>query len=267
MNFAAIALDLDGTLLDSNKQVSARNRNAILQCHSRGIRIIFATARPPRTVASLLPEELLHIGSFVYYNGAQVSCRFTWCELHEPIPASLTAEIVDYCVGVDVDVILSLEVRDAWFSLKEVDYSVSMNVKSNPVVKPLEEMKQYDATKILISNFAAYDHLKQRFSGQANILLTDGGQLIQIMSKLASKETAVAHLCDRFGIPLRQVIAFGDDYNDAGLFRVCGQSVAMGNAVEELKRLATEITASNDQDGVAMVLERFLLNPSSNLQA
>lgn len=257
MKYAAIALDLDGTLLDSNKRVSARNINAIRQCHRQGMRIIFATARPPRTVASLLPEELLQIGSFVYYNGAQVFCRFTGYELHEPIPAPVTAEILDYCLGIDLDANLSMEVKDAWFSLKELDYADTMKVKSNPMVKPLEEMKQYDATKILVSGFAAHDRLLRQFGDQVNILLTDGGLLVQIMSKQASKEAAVNQLCERFGIPLRQVIAFGDDYNDAGLFRVCGRSVAMGNAVEELKRSATEITGTNDQDGVAMVLERY----------
>lgn len=83
------------------------------------------------------------------------------------------------------------------------------------------------------------------------------------MSKHASKEAAVARLCKEAGIDLRNVIAFGDDYNDLGLLQLCGYSVAMGNAVEELKRQADFVTETNDGDGVAIVLEQRIDGLSS----
>lgn len=64
-----------------------------------------------------------------------------------------------------------MEVRDEWFCLKEVDYTVKMNVRGHPIVKPIEELKQYDASKILISGFKNFDELKTEFSSELMIIM------------------------------------------------------------------------------------------------
>ncbi|OAB40393.1 Cof-type HAD-IIB family hydrolase [Paenibacillus antarcticus] len=257
MKFSTIVLDLDGTLLNSMKQVSERNLVAILNCYNKGMRIIFATARPPRAVRWFLPEQLLDIGSFVYYNGAQVICRKSNTEFNESIPSSITSEILDYCLNHDPEVELTMEVRDEWFSLRELDYSTRMNVKANPIVKSLEELKQHDATKILLSGCNQIQALTWKFGQQVNIVVTDNNQLIQIMPLNASKERAITRLCNIYGVGLDSVIIFGDDHNDLGLFETPVYSIAMGNSIIELKEIADEITESNDQDGVAIILERL----------
>ncbi|QWU14837.1 Cof subfamily of IIB subfamily of haloacid dehalogenase superfamily/HAD-superfamily hydrolase, subfamily IIB [Paenibacillus sophorae] len=259
MNIAAIILDLDGTLLNSEKKVTDRNLKAILACHQSGMQIIFATARPPRAVKQMLPQKLQDIGSFVFYNGAMVSCVQTNVNAHYSIPSSLSRELLDYCVDSHPDIVIGVEVQDEWFSLREVDDSVVKHVRGRPVLKTMEELRQYDATKILISGLPDYKFLFERFGSSLNIILTDNGTLVQIMSKDASKEQAVRFLCEKFGISLEKVMAFGDDYNDIGLSEICGYSVAMGNAVAPLKAMAQEVTVSNDEDGVALVLEQYLL--------
>src|SRR5690242_7613019 len=93
---SAIVLDLDGTLLDSSKHISERNMNAIYNMLHQNVRINFATARPPRAVKLLLPEKLLLAGSFVYYNGAQVSCRLSELDIHKAVEAALSAEVIDF---------------------------------------------------------------------------------------------------------------------------------------------------------------------------
>lgn len=100
--------------------------------------------------------------------------------------------------------------------------------------------------------------LHQRYGEHVNIIETDAGELIQIMSKQASKENAISTLCQMGGISLEKVVAFGDDFNDLGLFRLCGHSVAMGNAVLQLKEMATLVTDTNDNDGVAKILENYI---------
>jgi hydroxymethylpyrimidine pyrophosphatase-like HAD family hydrolase len=69
----------------------------------------------------------------------------------------------------------------------------------------------------------------------------------------------MSKLLDAYSIQFKRVITFGDDHNDVGLFNTCGRSVAMGNAVKELKDIASEVADSNDADGVAVVLERILV--------
>jgi len=73
----------------------------------------------------------------------------------------------------------------------------------------------------------------------------------------ASKELAVTRLCNNYNISMDSVIIFGDDHNDLGLFKTTGYSIAMGNAINELKEIADEVTDSNDQDGVAIILEKL----------
>jgi Cof subfamily protein (haloacid dehalogenase superfamily) len=256
--YSAVVLDLDGTLLNSNKQVSDRNYKSILRCYERGLKIIFATARPPRAVNSFLPQELIQMGSFVYYNGALITCKRSGIHLHEPIYSNISKQVLAYCIHANPDIELGIEVQDEWFSLKDIDYSIVMNVGGNPIVKSIDELATYDATKILMTGRMDIQKLLEKFDSILNILVTDQGSLIQIMSKHASKEIAVSKLIDAYDLKMDEVIAFGDDHNDAGLFRSCGHSVAMGNAINELKEMASEITATHDDDGVAVILERIM---------
>lgn len=258
MKFPLIVLDLDGTLLNSNKQISERNYNAIIKCSDLGMKFIFATARPPRAVRSFLREELLQLGSFIYYNGALIDCKHTGTNEHFAIQSEVTAEILDYCLHCNSDLDLSLEVKDDWLSLKEYDYTTLMRAKGSPIVKSLEELKRLEASKILFSGKLDMDLFQERFKHKINILITDDGQLIQLSSLRASKEDAVAVLCRAMNVSLENVMVFGDDSNDIGLFNACGWSVAMGNAIEELKWRAKEITDTNDNDGVAIILERLI---------
>lgn len=258
LTYRIIVLDLDGTLLNSRKEVSDRNREAVLACKRKGMRIVFATARPPRSVRRFLPEDLLQNAAFVYYNGAQAVCTELQTEFQESIPATLTAEIIDYCREHHPDLHLSVEARDEWYGLEDCDYRAAMNVAANPAVKPIHELRRMDATKILLAGPFEGHPLWKELHGRVNLLYTDRNRLVQIMPLEASKERAVRKLCSAYGCGWNEVLVFGDDHNDLGLFQVCGHSVAMGNAVPELQELADEITAGNDEDGVALVLERIL---------
>lgn len=257
MNFSIIVVDLDGTLLNVNKKVSERSVKAILQCASRGIKFIFATARPPRAVKTFLPEELLELGSFVYYNGALIDCKHTGNNNHVSITQELTAEVLDYCLTCNPDLDISLEVKDEWMSLKPYDAETLMKVKGHPVVRSLSDLKQQAASKIIFSGSIVRQAFWEKFETRLNILITDAGELTQISALNASKEHAVSMICEAMGKTLQDVMVFGDDANDIGLFDQCGWPVAMGNAIEDLKNRAKEITDTNERDGVAIVLERL----------
>lgn len=258
MAYRVVVLDLDGTYLNSNKEVSPRNLAAVMSCYQKGIKIIIATARPPRIVNRFIPDPLLKVASFIYYNGAQIICPHTATELHESIPSAVTAEIIEYCSEYHADLALTMEVQDEWYSLTQLDYMAALHETANPIVKTMDELKRYEATKILLSGAFEGTPLFDVFHQRANILYTDNNELIQIMPINASKEQAVMKLCGVYNCSMDAVIVFGDDYNDLGLFQRCGYAVAMGNAISEIKAVADEITASNDQDGVAVVLERIM---------
>jgi len=259
MDIKAIVVDLDGTLLSSKKEVSERSIQALLAAHGKGIRIIVATARPPRSVKLLLPEEIRRISSFIYYNGAMIACPYTNLSNHQALEQELSASLLDYILQDDkVDV--SIEVADQWYAPREFDIDVIHAVGGMPIVLPLEQLKLLQPTKIIAAKMANYESLMNRFGDKVRILVTDRGELIQISHLQVGKELALQQLCQEYKLPLSDVIVFGDDTNDIGLFQTSCYSVAMGNAVEELKQLADEVTSSNDEDGVALVLERLIAN-------
>lgn len=254
-----VVLDLDGTLLNNEKKVSERNIKTIEQLNNARIPVIIATARPPRAVKYLLPEEIHSSSIMVYYNGAMIVSRKLGINRHYPIDSVLFSDIIDYLIETERHHWLSIEVEDNWYSYKELDYSSTMKLTNNPQKIELNELKQIYPTKILVSNLSSLESLTNKFGNKTNMIHTDGNQLTQIMRLNISKEYAVQVVADKLGISLNNIVVFGDDFNDLGLFKLCGYPVAMGNAITELKELAKEVTDTNDNDGVAKTLE-ILLN-------
>lgn len=259
MSIKAIVVDLDGTLLNSSKQVSERSCAALQHAHKKGIKIIVATARPPRSVAWLLPQKLQDISSFVYYNGAMIHCSNTGFAYHQTIDSSVSAQILQHILS-EQHADISFEVADQWFALRQFDPAVIQAVRGEPIIKTLKELQELSPSKIIASGLRDWQGLIKAWSDKVSILVTDRGQLVQISHLQASKESGVQRLCEVYSIRMNEIIAFGDDTNDIGLVAACGHGVAMGNAVAELKQIADEITSSNDEDGVAIVVERLLNN-------
>lgn len=256
-NVRAIVLDLDGTLLNSQKEVSERNEQAIIEAYKEGISIIFATARPPRSVQDFLSRELQEIAAIIYYNGALIVDRASNYYKHYPVESIVAEEIIEFVINQNIDTSLSIESEDNWYSNKTLDYSKAMNTAVNPTVVPINKLKKIKASKILVSHYMYYESLQEAFKEKANVICTDNGTLVQIMAKDVSKKQAVANLCREHHISMDEVMAFGDDWNDIELFSACGFPIAMGNAIQELKEMAYYTTKSNDEDGIAYVLEQL----------
>lgn len=260
----AIVFDLDGTLLNSSKMISDRNKEAVRQCSERGIHLIVATARPPRAIDHLT-EDLKFVEHVVYYNGALVVNKNKGIRRHTPIPAELAVQIVGHVSTDSPGTFITYEVDDSWYCthpLSEEQYSAFgiRSSDSRPQVMDMGMFGRLSPTKIVISRYTHWHGLAERFEGQANIICTDNGALVQVMENSVSKEFAIKYILTDLEIVPSNVMAFGDDYNDLGLFKFCGLPVAMSNAIDELKGHALFTTESNDNDGVALALERFILN-------
>ncbi len=140
-----------------------------------------------------------------------------------------------------------------------------LNVFGVPINAPIpsvltkEEIFQLSVSKILLPNFDnIYSELVTVFQHKVNVINTDGKELIQIMDKSISKEHGLQKVLKLLRIDSKDAMVFGDDFNDLGVFEMCGYPIAMGNAVEELKIMAKIITETNDADGVAIILDTLL---------
>src|SRR5690625_4619738 len=195
-----IALDLDGTLLNNNKDISNRNLNAILKCHENGKQVIIATARPPRSVKSLLPKVLLDICSFVYYNGALICDYELGFEKNITIPRHLTQQIIAFCYENDPHCTISLEVKDKWYSNKPINHSLVFNPLFSPQILTNKELVRLNANKILLTEMGNIENIEHYFKRELHIVVTDNRTLMQLMNKDVSKASGLLTLCHLYKV-------------------------------------------------------------------
>lgn len=253
----AVALDLDGTLLNSKKQVSSRNIASLRACLSRSITVIIATGRPPRSIRQFLPPDILHHVELVCYNGA-LTLDTLGHRHSEHIPSSLSVQILNDVQKNVNQAYLSVESEDHLFTTMPSEIIHRQRLLFTPSRVSFQELVKIPANKILVSHFTTGLPVIEKYRKETSFVITDGGSLVQIMKKGVSKASGVGRICRLKKISMSEVMAFGDDANDLELFHTCSVPVAMANAIERVKQSASLITRSNDEDGVSVILEQLL---------
>lgn len=200
----------------------------------------------------------------VYYNGALVTCKSKQNERHISIPIEMSQQINTFIELQEPQSIISFEVNDLWYTCRPIPDSqcAQLGIRPNdpkPQVVHKDYISTLSPTKILVLGCSTWKDLREHFGDHVNVIATDEGVLVQIMHKSASKEKAVQWVLSDIGVSSENVMVFGDDFNDLGLFHMSGFPVAMGNAIVELMNCAAHVTDSNDDDGVAVAIERFVL--------
>lgn len=249
--FSIAAVDLDDTLVRSDRSVSDRTLRALINWSALCGHVIIATGRPPRWTR-MIPEEL-HDYPWICYNGA-VAYEGGEKVYENLIDAQTVEEVVDLCLSHSVVERLALEIDDVHYSNLDVGRS------DVQVVANLRDFARQPAAKILLTR-ATFQQLQPElaaFEGRIKALISDKVEMIQLMSPTASKGEALYVMLQRWGEDFTNVVAFGDDVNDVEMLRESGLGVAMANAVDALKSVANRITLSNDEDGVALVLEALM---------
>jgi Cof subfamily protein (haloacid dehalogenase superfamily) len=260
----AIVLDLDGTLLGSDKSISSRNYGATKRCFDSGIHIIIATARPPRSAQRFVKDLVPFIDYLVFYNGALVTCKSKQMQRHTSISTGVSQQITKFIKVHEPQSVISYEVNDSWYTSTPIPDSQCSQLgilptDPKPGVVDNNFISSISPTKILVLGYNSWKDIIEKFGEHVNVIATDGGVLVQIMHKSASKENAVQWALSDIGVKPKNAMVFGDDFNDLGLLNLCGFPIAMGNAINELKSCAKYVTESNDNNGVAVALEKFVL--------
>ena len=259
MTKKAIIIDLDGTLLNSKKQVSDYDISMINECQKENDVIIIATARPYRTVISRLPDGFLP-SYYVLCNGAWIIKSGKIVFRHE-----MERQLVEL---VCKDLKLNgynpmIEADDAFFA----DGSNESWFEGD--IKRFDEYPAISACKILVYCKDGLEEakIKSIVPEELTYVITDNGTLLQISAKNCTKVTACAEILKKEDIEWENTYAFGDDNNDIPVFKRCGFPIAMKNATEELKTISKWITDTNDNNGVGKAIESFVLKSSSEQTA
>jgi Cof subfamily protein (haloacid dehalogenase superfamily) len=246
-----VIFDLDDTLLNSKEEVSERNRQAILNCSQKGMKIGYITVRSPRKIETFLRG--LPCDCISNYNGATIYADNRLIgknEIEYANAISYIRKVTELAPGIGV----SAYFEPYCYKDREIRHYIS------------QEVLEYSLYKTPHHNF---QRIRLFFNGNENIdfsqYISDEMQYQKhqnsavITNKSANKGKALEAIIRYFGIEKEQTISFGDNQIDIPMLKASGVGVAMGNAVKEVKENADYVTTSNDEDGVAEYIEKFLL--------
>lgn len=228
----AIATDVDGTLLRSDGTISPRTEAALAAAEDAGLLVVLCTGRPPDSM-----HDITHRGIAVCGNGTVVH------DLHTD--TTIKAFGLDLAAADEIGQELLAAMPDLELAHEVVADVVTRLTVKHPTM-PARELERAVHTALpSLAERAATSHWPE-------------GRLMEIFSHGLSKATALEHVLADHGIAAAQVVAFGDYDNDLPLLSWAGHAVAMGNATPEVKAIADEVTLTNDEDGLAVVVERLL---------
>jgi Cof subfamily protein (haloacid dehalogenase superfamily) len=259
-----VAIDLDGTLLTSDKQITPRAVAAIRRAAVLGVRVVIASARPPRSVQPLY--DLCGLNTVqINYNGALV-----WDPigrkiiLHRPMVPETVHAVIELARSRHPQTLASIEILDKWYTDKFDPTYVTETAKvfQPDKVVPFDQSLTEPVTKLMLlgpaeSIIELEGLLASHFSGQLLVLRIED-YMLQIMHPTAGKSSALAAVAELYNVPRSQVMAIGDAPNDLGMIQWAGLGVAVNNAHPLVRKAADYITASNDEEGAAEAMEMFV---------
>ena len=255
-----VASDLDGTLLRSDDSVSERTLKALARTVEAGIRFVLVSARSPGWLA---PEaaRLGLDGIGICANGALVyDYEAERVLIHRPLEPETVRELVHGLRREAPGVVFGCERLSGFIA--EPAY--------RPLFRPHDSIPRADAlaflsepvTKLVLQHpelsQPELHAIAESFGGEKIEACYSGAGLVEIAAAGVTKGSALAELCAELEIDRSEVIAFGDMVNDVSMLAWAGRGIAVANAHPELLAVADEVTASNDEDGVALVLEQLL---------
>lgn len=268
MQEKVLVLDIDGTLTNSQKQISPATRQGIQNILQRGHKVILASGRPTPGMRRYEKElELEKYGGYLLsFNGGRiVECRTGEIVYQRTLPLSIIPSL--YGFTKDNGCGLLTYFGDRIISAFEPDEYVQLESRINGMeIKVVENFKKYvdfDINKCLLTAppEAAPDlekQLQEKYRGQVSVYRSEPF-FIEIMPQNVDKATSLDRMLETVGLTREDAICCGDGFNDISMIKYAGVGVAMGNAQPAVKEAADYITGTNDEDGLVQVIDDFIL--------
>lgn len=271
--YKLVAIDLDGTLLNSHKHISERNKNALTLSIEKGIKIVICSGRI-FAGARIFAREISVKEPVIACNGAVIKNMAT-----DEVLFSDTLSIEDTCKIIEIcrsrGIYFHIYVDDSMYTetlgFSSLFYSkmnqelpekdrvdirlvedtaevlVDKGLKASKIVVVSENLKQLADVRKMIEQLETVDVMSSNYDN------------FEVVNHGVNKGQALKFLSSRLGIAEEEIIAIGDNENDLTMLEFAGLGVAMGNAEAMVKEIADEITSRNDEDGVAKILEKYVL--------
>lgn len=263
-----ISLDIDGTLYNDDKKITPKTKNALLKTQENGHILCLASGRPTSGLVPIANELEMqkHHGMLLSYNGAVVTDYTTSKTIYSKVISNeLAKKLLKHLEKFDVNPIV--DDGETIYTTDPNSFQVPYESQSNHLkikqVENIHDSIDFDPAKIVI---AAQNEILQQenekiiapFKNELDFVFSATIYLEATLPGI-SKADALKRACEVLKIPTNDIIAFGDAQNDLQMFKLAGYAVAMGNAVEEVKKIADYVTTTNNEDGIASALEKLNL--------
>jgi Cof subfamily protein (haloacid dehalogenase superfamily) len=252
-----VASDLDGTLVNSKGEVTLRTRAAIDRAREQGALLIFVTGRPPRWMESVI-EETGASGLAICANGALVYDLGSGEVVRQHSLDAASAERLVAAIRAEIPGV-TFAVESGLGFAHEPDYQPSWPAPKTAVADVAELLRDPVAKLLVKHPHRGPDDIHEivaELAGADATVTYSGDVLLEVSGAGISKASTLEALCTEYGVAPDEVIAFGDMPNDVPMLAWAGHGVAVANAHPSVFEVADEVTASNNDDGVALVLER-----------
>ena len=269
--YKMIVLDLDGTLTNRNKEITPKTKETLMKAQEQGKIVVLASGRPTYGVMPLAEE--LHLedygGYILSFNGGIImNCKTKEVVFSRQIPAESNGKIIDLAQEHNVS-ILTYEKRTLLTNRPEDQY-VQLESRINTlkiIPMTIEELKAhvtFSVPKFLMTDDGDYlamvePKVKAALGKNFSVYRSDPF-FLEILPKGIDKAQSLERLLAVIGVKREEMIACGDGYNDLTMVQYAGLGVAMGNGVLPVRKAADYITLTNEEDGVAHVVEKFMLS-------
>ncbi|GEK33655.1 Cof-type HAD-IIB family hydrolase [Kurthia sibirica] len=263
-----IVLDLDGTLLQDNQRISLKTKQTIQLARQQGHQVMIATGRPFRA-SKVYYDELALDTPIVNFNGAYIHhpLKSQFNALHSPIDLHTVTEIVDALQSFKLSNIIA-EVMDDIYVEKYDQQLLSILGMGNPKITTgsmIKMLKDHPTSMLIHSDEMDVPPIRQ-FLADTKAELIDHRRwgapyhVIELVRNGIHKAIGLDYVAKSLQIPRERIIAFDDEDNDLEMIEYAGIGVAMGNAIDDLKKSTLHVTATNNEDGIAhFLLDRLSL--------
>lgn len=266
MKYKLVALDVDGTLLNDDHQVTEETKRTLLEVNAQGGRIVLCTGRGPLNTFPVLSSIGLD-GTAITHNGAATVSPNDKAVLHEySFTVDSLQPFIEYCrkYEVHMDACTAFEMYiEGW---NEEDKQMYEKYMIRPLlIDNLMILTQPLVKFTVFGTMEVMDRVENDWKDLGGTLriIRSGDYFIDVMRADASKGSALKELSRLWGIKPNEVIAFGNYYNDIEMLEFAGLGIAMDNSPEEVKKRADTVTSSNNKNGVHQALRRYFFGENS----
>ncbi|MEE0061459.1 MAG: Cof-type HAD-IIB family hydrolase [Acutalibacteraceae bacterium] len=268
MSYEIIILDIDGTLVNSKKVITEHTLSTLLNLQKLGKKVALASGRPIQGI--LGHAKTLHLNDFggyilAYNGGAVINASTNEVMYSKYFPNELIPEICEELKNTNVtintyegDKIIEGNALNKYSDIES--RIVGMEAK---FVENFAEYVTFDINKLLLAGdpdeiLRLEKLFSERYKGVIGVFRSEEF-FLELVPLGVDKAKSIDVLLSKLGLTSEQCIACGDGYNDITMIQYAGLGVAMGNAVDEVKAAANLITVTNDEDGVAKIVEEYML--------